>query len=126
MKRFLMVFMLVVCMLLMSAAAETETAAPAQAVDLTALFAAIISLLCALITNRLIPWIKAKTTNEQQARLHAAINTVVYAAEQIYGAEKGNEKLAYAKSRLAEMGFNINSAEVITGIEAAVKAMQMI
>lgn len=123
----LMMAMLILCMLSIPAIAETTSNLPATTgIDLTPLFRALIALLAAIVTKRLIPWIKEKTTNEQQTRLRAAINTAVYAAEQIYGAGHGPEKLSWAKSKLADMGFNIDSTEVLTGIEAAVKAMQMV
>lgn len=85
-------------------------------IDLTPLFQALITLLCALITYKLIPWIKARTTNEQQNMLRATIRTLVYAAEQIYGAGKGREKLDYVVSQLAAKGYSVDRAE----IEAAV------
>lgn len=85
-------------------------------IDLTPLFQALITLLCALITYKLIPWIKARTTNEQQAGLRATVRTLVFAAEQVYGAGKGAEKLEYVADRLAEKGFDIDFDE----IEAAV------
>ena len=61
-------------------------------IDLTTIINAIIALLAALVTYRLIPWIKARTTTEQQAQLKAAIKVAVFAAEQIFGAGHGEEK----------------------------------
>ena len=88
-------------------------------IDLTPIFNAIITLLAALVTYKLIPWIKAKTTNEQQQRLTAVVRTLVFAAEQLYGAGKGEQKLDYVSEQLAKRGFIIDRAE----IEAAVKQM---
>lgn len=85
-------------------------------IDLTPIFQAILALLAALITHRLIPWIVARTTNEQQAGMRALVKTLVFAAEQIYGAGKGAEKLAWVKNKLNQAGFDIDAAE----IEAAV------
>lgn len=85
-------------------------------INLTPIFQAILALLAALITHRLIPWIVARTTNEQQAGIRALVKTLVFAAEQIYGAGKGAEKLAWVKYKLNEAGFDIDAAE----IEAAV------
>ena len=64
-------------------------------IDLTPIFQAIIALLAALVTYKLVPWIKARTTESQQALLSATVRTLVYAAEQLYGAGKGAEKLDY-------------------------------
>ena len=52
-------------------------------IDLTPIFQAIIALLAALVTYKLVPWIKARTTESQQALLSATVRTLVYAAEQL-------------------------------------------
>lgn len=86
-------------------------------IDLTPIIQAIIALLAAIVTYKLIPWIKAKTTNEQQAMLSATVRTLVFAAEQIYGAGKGAEKLDYVIAELQKKGFTADRAVV----EAAVR-----
>lgn len=86
-------------------------------IDLTPILQALLGLLAALITYRLIPWIKARTTNEQQALIRALIKSGVYAAEQLYqGAGRGHEKLEYVREYLNSRGFDVN----VTEIEAAV------
>ena len=86
-------------------------------IDLTTIINAIIALLAALVTYRLIPWIKAKTTNEQQAYIRALVKAGVYAAEQIYQTDgMGRMKMEYVKDFLQQHGYDIN----ITEIEAAV------
>ena len=57
-------------------------------IDLTPILQAVIGLIAALITIKVIPWIKARTTAEQQALLLATTKTLVFAAEQIYGGGK--------------------------------------
>lgn len=86
-------------------------------IDLTPIFQAIIALLAALVTYKLVPWIKARTTESQQALLSATVRTLVYAAEQLYGAGKGAEKLDYVIAELEKRGFTADRA----AIEAAVK-----
>ena len=86
-------------------------------IDLTPIFKALVLLIAAIITYRVIPWIKAKTTNEQQAGMRALVKTLVFAAEQLYGAGNGPQKLEYVKQKLADAGFNVDVSE----IEAAVK-----
>ena len=66
-----------------------------MAIDLTPVFQAIISLAVALVTYKLIPWIKARTDEKQQNLLQATVKILVFAAEQMYGAGKGEEKLDY-------------------------------
>lgn len=85
-------------------------------INLTPIFQAIIALLAALITYRLIPWIKARTTTEQQMTMKVLVRTLVFAAEQMYGAGAGREKLDWVKYQLKLAGFDVDVAE----IEAAV------
>lgn len=86
-------------------------------IDLTPILQAIIALIAAIITAKVIPWIKAKTTNEQQMMLFAAVKTLVFAAEQIYGAGKGEEKLEYVIHELEKQGYTADRNLV----EAAVR-----
>lgn len=90
-------------------------------VDLTPILQALIGLLASLVTVMLVPWIKAKTTAQQQAMLRAAVSVAVYAAEQIYGTGGGHEKLMYVKAQLLKKGFEIDIDE----IEAAVKELSI-
>ena len=86
-------------------------------INLTPIIQAIIALLAALITYKLIPWIKARTTNEQQALLKATIKTMVFAAEQLYGAKNGSEKLDWVIYQLSQRGYSVDRSE----IEAIIK-----
>lgn len=85
-------------------------------IDLTPIINAIIALLASIITIKVIPWIKAKTTNEQQAMLRAAVKTAVFAAEQLYGAGNGENKLEYVFETLRSQGYVVDRVK----IEAAV------
>lgn len=86
-------------------------------IDFTPIIQALIALIASIITVWVIPWIKAKTTNEQQAGIRATIRTLVFAAEQVYGAGNGEAKLAYVVDRLRGKGIYVDRFE----IEAAVK-----
>ena len=90
-------------------------------IDLSAIIQAVIGLLAALITYRVLPWIKSKTNIEQQTVMHIAVRTLVFAAEQIFGKGKGTEKLEYVKDRLIEKGFDID----VDAIEAAVLELRL-
>ena len=86
-------------------------------INLTPIIQALIGLLAAVVTYRLVPWIKAKTTNEQQAYIRALVKAGVYAAEQVYStAGMGREKMEYVRKYLLSRGFEVN----VTEIEAAV------
>ena len=89
-------------------------------IDLTPIFQAIIALLAAIITFRLIPWIKAHANDQQRKNLVAAAQIAAYAAEQIYGAGNGEEKLDYAIAVLRSKGFDLNSETLRAAVEAAV------
>jgi len=88
-------------------------------IDMTPLFEAVIALAAGLITMKLLPWLQAKLTVQQQEMLKAMTRTLVYAAEQIYGAGNGAKKLEYVRTQLEERGFRVDFAQ----IEAAVRQM---
>ena len=96
------------------------TGADPPKVDLTPLLQAIVSLAVSLITAFLIPWIRAKYSYEQRQRIAAAYQTVVYAAEQMFGAGMGDQKLDWAEKQLKAKGFIVDRAV----IEAEVRKMQ--
>ena len=90
-------------------------------IDLTPIFEAILALLAALVTYKLIPWIKARTTAEQQSLLAATVKTLVYAAEQLYRTGAIQDRLEYAEKWLESHGYTVDRAQ----IEAQVKQMRI-
>ena len=88
----------------------------------------ILGLLSLFISNCLVPMIRSKLNLNQQEILQAASRTVVYAAEQLFGTKKGEEKLAYATERLQERlkkyGIKMDNGAIRPYIEAAVKALK--
>ena len=93
---------------------------PTAAVDLTPLLQAVISLCASLITAFLIPWIKAKYSAEKRQRIAAVYQTLVYAAEQLFGTGAGDKKLKWVIDQLYAKGFAVDRA----AIEAEVAKMQ--
>ena len=124
MKKILMIPVSLVLVLLafVSMAEGTGAYAEAHVIDLTPIFQAVLGFLAALITHKLIPWIQARTTAQQQEMLRAAVSVAVYAAEQLYGAGAGKDKLMYVKGQLAKKGYKIDVDE----IEAAVRELTVI
>ena len=120
MKEFFAMLMVMVSVFPIAAFAEIT----APTVDLTPLLQALLALLAALVTGKLIPWINSRTTERQQANLTVLANTFVYAAEQVFGANKGAEKLAYVRAGLQAKGYDVDDKAVLAAIEAAVKQMQ--
>lgn len=86
-------------------------------IDLTDILQAVLALLAAIITYKLIPWIKARTTQEQQSALLSMTSVLVFAAEQMYGAGHGADKLDYVIRELEERGYTADRA----AIEAVIK-----
>ena len=121
MKKVLRILVPLMLILFASVSMAEGTAAYIEApdVDLTPIFQAFIGFLAALITHKLIPWIQARTTAQQQEMLRAAVSIAVYAAEQLYGAGAGKEKMMYVKGQLAKKGYKIDVDE----IEAAVREL---
>ena len=105
MKKYHAILVILVALLFMIAPmvmAEALDPKPIALINITPIIEAFIGLLATLVTVKLIPWIQARTTAQQQEMLRAAVSVAVYAAEQIYGAGKGKEKLMYVKGKLAQ------------------------
>ncbi len=96
-------------------------------IDLTDVVAAIITLLCALISAFLIPYLKAKFDTEKLAKIQTWVNAAVEAAEMIYkGAGRGEEKKAYVKACLEAHGYALDVDEIENLIESAVYDLNFI
>ena len=85
-------------------------------IDLTPILQAVITLAAALITYRLVPWLKARMTEAQYSQMLAVVETLVYAAEKLYETGVIQDKLEYVQHELAARGYEIDRA----AIEAAV------
>ena len=69
----------------------------------------------------MIPYIKSKTTTEQQKEINAWVKIAVSAAEQIYvGSGRGEEKKAYVIQWLRDHGITVDESKLDALIEAAV------
>jgi len=88
--------------------------------DLTGVVQAIIALMVALVTYRIIPWIEARVIQERRQGMAALARTLVFAAEQVYGAGRGREKLEYVCAELRKRGYEVDLA----AIEAAVRGVE--
>lgn len=89
--------------------------------DITTIIEAVFALTAAVITAIVIPYIKSRTTAQQQAEINAWVKIAVAAAEQIYtGSGRGEEKKAYVLNWLAEHGITMDEDRINALIEAAV------
>ena len=90
-------------------------------IDFTPVLQAIVGLCAAIITTFVVPYIKSKTTKEQQTQINEWVRIAVAAAEQVYeGPGKGDEKKAYVLTWLSNHGISIDEDKLDAMIEAAV------
>jgi len=89
----------------------TEQATPV-AIDLTAIINALILVLAAFVTGKVIPYIKSKLSAAQYAQFEAAVRVGVFAAEEIYRSGHGDEKLEYVKGYLKKKGYNVDIDQI--------------
>lgn len=90
-------------------------------IDITPIIEAVIALAGVVVSCVLIPYIKSKTTTEQQKEINAWVKIAVSAAEQIYvGSGRGEEKKAYVIQWLRDHGITVDESKLDALIEAAV------
>lgn len=88
--------------------------------DVTPVVEALIGLCAVFITAVVIPYVKAKYSNEDITEFMSWVKIGVMAAEQLYDSTKGEQKKSYVLDFLAEKGYKISELEVENAIEAAV------
>lgn len=94
-------------------------------IDLTQIILAVITLLGAVITGFLIPWLKNKLTDHQYDMLATLIRVGVFAAEQLFTTEQWKEKKQYVVDLLAENGYTVDATAVDALIEATVRELRI-
>lgn len=89
--------------------------------DITSIVEAVAALIAAIITAFVVPYIKSRTTTNQQQQINAWVRIAVTAAEQIYaGSGRGEEKKAYVIDWLRKHGVTVDESKLDALIEAAV------
>lgn len=92
--------------------------------DATTIIEALVALIAAVISAIVIPYIKSKTTAQQQAQLVSWVKIAVAAAEQIYaGSGRGEEKKAYVLDWLQAHNITVDESKLNALIESAVFAL---
>ena len=92
--------------------------------DITPIIEAVFALLAAIITAVVIPYIKNRTTAQQQAEINAWVRIAVAAAEQVYkGTGRGEEKKAFVLEWLKSHGVTVDMEKLDALIESAVYDM---
>ena len=93
-------------------------------INITPIIEAVFALLAAIITAVVIPYIKNRTTAQQQAEINAWVRIAVTAAEQVYkGKGRGEEKKAFVLEWLKSHGVTVDTEKLDALIESAVYDM---
>ncbi len=97
--------------------------------NITQILLGIIILIGGAIALFVVPYIKTHMTAEQISILVGIAQTVVYAAEKIFGAKMGADKLAYAlnlaKKLLEKKGLTFDEDTIRAAIEAQVQQLNL-
>ena len=97
--------------------------------NITQILLGIILILGGVFTLILWPYIKAHVSAEQLSMLAGIAQTVVFAAEKIFGAKMGPDKLAYAlglaKKLLEKKGLSFDEDVIRAAIEAQVEQLNL-
>ena len=119
-KMLVVMMALVALVFALPVLAEGQDGQEAVLLDLTKLAQAVISLAAGIVSLYLVPWLRSKLTNEQLSKVQIA----VYAAEKLYGAGNGDQKLAYAEEILRKHGIRLDTATLKAMIDAQIKEME--
>ena len=97
--------------------------------NITTILLGLILILGGLFTIIIWPYIKTHVSAQQLSMLAGIAQTVVFAAEKIFGAKMGEDKLAYAlnlaKKLLAKKGLTFDEDVIRAAIEAQVQELSM-
>ncbi len=93
-------------------------------INVTPIVEGILALLALIVSTYLIPWLKERLTNEQIEKVYALVDIGVYAAEKLYGAGHGDDKLAYVKGFLESRGMELDTTQLKVFVDSAIKRME--
>ena len=87
----------------------------------------VISILGAIITYMVVPYLKSKTSKEQRETIMFWVSVAVSAAEQIFNERgMGAEKKKFVVEFLVEKGIKVSLEELDVLIESAVKELNLV
>lgn len=95
-------------------------------IDLTPLVEALMGLAVTAITVFFIPWLRERYGNETLEKARNWVQIAVYAAEKVYGAGNGDQKLAYAEEVLAQHKIKLDTATLKTLVDAEIRKMEQL
>ena len=88
--------------------------------DYTDIIKAVITLITALVSAFLVPYIKSKYSEAQLKKWQNIVDIGVSAAEQLYHSDQAQEKKEYVLKYLYEKGIKLDSETIENLIEASV------
>lgn len=98
-------------------------------IDMTQVFVSLISVITLILTGIVVPWIKTKTTAQQQDNIKTWAKIAVYAAQQLFSDINYDEKKEYAVQYVSDMlkkyHINLTEDEISTYIESALKEIKL-
>ncbi len=94
-------------------------------IDFTPLLEALVVLLASVVTMVIIPALRERYSNEQLEKARSWVQIAVYAAEKMYGAGNGEQKLAYAEQVLAEHKIKLDTSALKAMIDAEIEKMEL-
>ncbi len=89
-------------------------------IDYTEIIGGIITVLSAVVTTFLIPYLKEKLSQEKLQKLSYWVKIACQAAEQLYGSKTGQQKKEYVVAFLLSKGIVFDVDEVTALIESEV------
>lgn len=94
-----------------------------MSIDMTQVFLGILGLVTVIITSVIVPWVKSKTTTQQQNMIRTWATVAVYAAQQLFvnSDEKKEYALQYVSDMLKKYNIELTANEISTYIEGALK-----
>ena len=117
-KMLVVMMALVALVFALPVLAEGQDGQEAVLLDLTKLAQA------GIVSLYLVPWLRSKLTNEQLSKAKSWVQIAVYAAEKLYGAGNGDQKLVYAEEILRKHGIRLDTATLKAMIDAQIKEME--
>ena len=97
--------------------------------NITQILLGIIIIISGVVSMFVIPYLQTHLTSEQITILTGIAQTVVYAAEKIFGAKMGKDKLEYAmnlaKTLLGKKGLTFDDDVIRAAIEAQVQQLSL-
>lgn len=93
-------------------------------IDFTPIVEALITLAMTAITVFLIPWLRERYGTEKLAKAQGWVQVAVLAAEKLYGAGRGDEKLAYVENFLEEHNIILDMDALQVLVNAEIKKLE--